>query len=46
MAANPGAAARGFHLNTLASTFCGWQEVVEKFLLAKEMLDQGDPERR
>ena len=45
VAANPGAAARGFHLNTLASTFCGWQEVVEKFLLAKEMLDQGDPEK-
>ena len=45
MAENPGAAARGFHLNTLASTFCGWQEVVEKFLLAKEMLDQGDPEK-
>ena len=41
----PGAAARGFHLNTLSSTFCGWQEVVEKFLLAKEMLDQGDPEK-
>ena len=45
VAENPGAAARGFHLNTLASTFCGWQEVVEKFLLAKEMLDQGDPEK-
>lgn len=42
---NPRAAARGFHLNTLASTFCGWAEVVEKFLLAKEMLDQGDPEK-
>lgn len=45
VAENPGAAARGFHLNTLASTFCGWREVVEKFLLAKEMLDQGDPEK-
>ena len=43
VAANPGAAARGFHLNTLASTFCGWQEVVEKFLLAKEMLELGHP---
>lgn len=45
VAENPDAAARGFHLNTLASTFCGWREVVEKFLLAKEMLDQGDPEK-
>lgn len=45
VAKKPGAAARGFHLNTLASTFCGWNEVVEKFLLAKEMLDQGDPEK-
>lgn len=45
VAENPGAAARGFHLNTLASTFCGWHEVVEKFLLAKELLDQGDPEK-
>ena len=45
VAENPGAAARGFHLNTLASTFCSWREVVEKFLLAKETLDQGDPEK-
>lgn len=45
VAENPGAAARGFHLNTLASTFCGWRDVVEKFLLAKELLDQGDPEK-
>lgn len=29
-AENPGAEARGFHLNTLASSFCGWKEVVEK----------------
>lgn len=45
VAENPGASVRGFHLNTLASTFCGWQGVVEKFLVAKELLDQGDPEK-
>lgn len=45
VAENPGAEARGFHLNTLASTFCGWKEVVEKFLTAKKQLDQGDPEK-
>lgn len=40
----PDAEARGFHLNTLASTFCSWKEVVQKFLVAKEQLDQGNPE--
>lgn len=35
---------RGFHLNTLASTFCSWKEIVQKFLVAKEQLDQGNPE--
>lgn len=42
--ANPGASARGFHLNTLASSFCGWREVVEKFLAAKARMDVGDYE--
>lgn len=44
VAENPGAEARGFHLNTLASTFCGWKEIVQKFLIAKEQMDQGNPE--
>lgn len=44
VAGNPEASARGFHLNTLASTFCSWQEIVEKFIIAKEQLDQGNPE--
>ena len=44
VAGNPEAATRGFHLNTLASTFCSWNEIVEKFLIAKEQLDQGNPE--
>lgn len=44
VAENPQATARGFHLNTLASTFCSWNEIVEKFLVAKEQLDQGNPE--
>lgn len=41
VAENPGAETRGFHLNTLASTFCGWKEIVQKFIVAKEQLDQG-----
>src|SRR5699024_2387951 len=44
VAENPNAEARGFHLNTLASTFCGWNEIVSKFLVAKEQLEQGNPE--
>lgn len=44
VAENPTAEIRGFHLNTLASVFCGWHEIVEKFKLAKEQLDQGNPE--
>lgn len=40
----PGEAARGFHLTTLCSSFCSWDEVVEKFLKAKEQLNAGDPE--
>lgn len=38
VAENPGAETRGFHLNTLASTFCGWKEIVQKFIVAKEQL--------
>ena len=45
VAANPGAEARGFHLNTLASTFVGWKEVVQKFIEAKIALDHGNPEQ-
>ena len=41
---DPDAEARGFHLNTLASTFCRWNEIVQKFIIAKEQLDQGNPE--
>lgn len=44
VAENPGAETRGFHLNTIASTFCGWKEIVQKFIVAKEQLDQGNPE--
>ena len=45
VAENPGAETRGFHLNTLASTFCGWKEIVQKFIVAKEQLDQGKTTR-
>ena len=44
VAANPGAEARGFHLNTLASTFVGWKEVVQKFIEAKIAIDHGTDE--
>ncbi|MBQ2697062.1 MAG: phage terminase large subunit family protein, partial [Clostridia bacterium] len=44
VAEDPAAKVRGFHLNTLASSFCSWREVVDKFLLAKEQLDLGNPE--
>lgn len=44
IADNPGAEARGFHLNTLASTFCSWSEIVQKFLVAHKQLEQGNPE--
>lgn len=45
VAANPTAETRGFHLNTLASTFCGWKEIVEKFLVADELSKQGDHDK-
>lgn len=45
VAENPTAETRGFHLNTLASTFCGWPEMVEKFLVANALLKMGDPEK-
>lgn len=45
VAANPSAETRGFHLNTLASTFCGWKEIVEKFLVADELSKQGDHDK-
>ena len=44
VAENPNAEARGFHLNTLASTFCEWSDIVQKFLVAHEQLEQGNPE--
>lgn len=34
---------RGFHLNTLVSSFCTWESIVRKFLAAKQALDMGDP---
>lgn len=35
---------KGFHLNTLASTFADWKEVVEKFLKANEEAKKGNIE--
>lgn len=45
VAANPTAETRGFHLNTLASTFCGWKEIVEKFLVADDLSKKGDHDK-
>lgn len=45
VAENPEAESKGFHLNTLASNFCGWKEIVEKFIVANELLKIGDPEK-
>lgn len=33
---------KGFYLNSLASTFSHWEEIVEKFLLAKDEADKGN----
>ncbi len=44
IAENPEVETRGFHLNSLASTFTSWKEIVQKFLTAKEQLDEGNPE--
>ncbi len=41
---NPAAETRGFHLNTLASSFCGWRDVVDKFISASEQLAVGNIE--
>ena len=43
-AENPNAETRGFHLNTLASSFCAWKDVVDKFISAKEQLAIGNIE--
>ena len=43
-AENPAAETRGFHLNTLASNFCGWKDVVDKFISASEQLALGNIE--
>lgn len=44
VADNPGAETRGFHLNSLASYFVSWREVVEKFLFANEEKKKGNIE--
>lgn len=44
VAENPESEVRGFHLNTLASTFCSWSSIVQKFLVAKHDMDLGNPE--
>ncbi|MBP0983082.1 MAG: phage terminase large subunit family protein [Oscillospiraceae bacterium] len=44
VAAFPRRKVRGFHLNTLASMFVDWREIVEKFLEANEKAKQGNIE--
>lgn len=44
IAAYPGRKVRGFHLNSLASLFTEWKEIVEKFLKANEEKKKGNVE--
>ena len=44
VAAVPESDVRGFHINTLASSFCSWTDIIQKFLVANEQLEQGNPE--
>ncbi len=44
VAEHPERDVRGFHLNTLASTLCSWEMVVQNFLDAKAKLDHGSAE--
>lgn len=39
---HPEREAKGFYLNSLASTFSHWEEIVEKFLLAKDEAVKGN----
>lgn len=40
----PNRKVRGFHLNTLSSLLCGWNEIAEKFLKANEEKKKGNLE--
>lgn len=42
--ADPDNPVKGFHLNTLASTLTGWNEMVEKFIVAQEQVKKGNVE--
>lgn len=44
VAAVPESEVRGFHINTMASSFCSWADIIQKFLVANEQLEQGNPE--
>lgn len=44
VAAAPESEVRGFHINTMASSFCSWADIIQKFLVANEQLEQGNPE--
>ncbi len=35
---------RGFHFNSLASTFCTWEEVIKRYVEADRALKNGNPE--
>lgn len=43
-ARNPDSEVRGFYLNSLASLFVDWKEIVEKFLVANESKKKGNIE--
>lgn len=44
IAEHPESKVRGFHLNTLASLFCPWAEIVDKYEKAKTEMEKGNPE--
>lgn len=45
VAAHPERKVRGFHMNKIASTLCGWNEIVEKFIAADLDASRGDYEK-
>ena len=45
VAAHPERKVRGFHMNKMGSTLCGWNEIVEKFIAADLDASRGDYEK-
>ena len=45
VATHPERKVRGFHMNKMGSTLCGWNEIVEKFIAADLDASRGDYEK-